>query len=461
MERFLTTFIALLLLSCAAQTGWAQSLVLEQRYHDFGTLTRADDRFADFQIRNDGDKEALIFRVEGPRSLDVKMSSKTIAPGATETVRLQYNPEAAGPFEVEAKVFASPWMEPRVVKLTGMTTFAQSAMPCPDFNATPAGSTRPFHVSIRGADMQPVDQVRVRLYREGRLMDEWRSNEYGEATGELLPGRYFLVADWKGSSADTAVYTSTSRDHVLLVLPEVVPEVEEELALETRIPRPSTPPAPVVEEIIKETPAPVQPAPAEPEENLTGDSDLLPLSKYKQSNVVFLVDVSTSMKHEGRLDLLKIAMTDLLDALRDADRFTLISYASDTKTLVEARTELDREACADAIMALQASGSTEGAKAIDKAGRAAQKHFLPDGNNQIILATDGAFNEGAGKAKKLVNKYRRKDIQTSVLCIRCGKFTTKEMTELTEVGQGQFVPITSADEAGERLLREVQRSALR
>ena len=452
---------AAVLATCTMQLS--AQLVLETSLRDLGTLTRADERFADYQIRNTGITDEIIFRVEAGRNTVVKMSSKTIAAGATETIRLQYNPEKAGPFNIEARIFASAWQSPRTAVLRGEALFADTGIPCPDFSDVPGGALRAFHISLRDPDMKPAAGALVRIFREGREVAQTRTDERGEASESLMPGRYLIVAEIDGVSLDTALYASVVNDHVLLLLDRALPKkvrppelpAAEETALanepepvESRPARPARPDPPAkVTDVSEATPA--------------GDNELMPLSKFKQSNVVFLVDVSTSMKHQSRMDLLKIAMTDLLDVLRDVDRFTLISYASETNTLIDATEVLDRAQCADAIAALHPRGSTEGAKAIDKAGKAARKHFLPEGNNQIILATDGAFNEGARKAEKLVKKYRRSDIATSVLCIRCGQFTTKEMTGLAEAGEGTFIPIESADDAGDRLISEIKRSALR
>lgn len=452
---------AAVLATCTMQLS--AQLVLETSLRDLGTLTRADERFADYQIRNTGITDEIIFRVEAGRNTVVKMSSKTIAAGATETIRLQYNPEKAGPFNIEARIFASAWQSPRTAVLRGEALFADTGIPCPDFSDVPGGALRAFHISLRDPDMKPAAGALVRIFREGREVAQTRTDERGEASESLMPGRYLIVAEIDGVSLDTAIYASVVNDHVLLLLDRALPKkvrppelpAAEETALanepepvESRPARPARPDPPAkVTDVSEATPA--------------GDNELMPLSKFKQSNVVFLVDVSTSMKHQSRMDLLKIAMTDLLDVLRDVDRFTLISYASETNTLIDATEVLDRAQCADAIAALHPRGSTEGAKAIDKAGKAARKHFLPEGNNQIILATDGAFNEGARKAEKLVKKYRRSDIATSVLCIRCGQFTTKEMTGLAEAGEGTFIPIESADDAGDRLISEIKRSALR
>jgi Ca-activated chloride channel family protein len=462
MARKLT--ISFLLAVALMPTAIFAQLQLLQNSHDYGTLTRADERFVDFSILNSGAKPEVIFRVECPREVEVIMSAKTIAPGATETIRLHYNPAVEGPFDLKASVYASAWAEPHTIRLRGLATFAQGNIPCPDFSAAPAGSLREFHISLRSADTEPIEGAQVKIYRNGKPLTQLWSDENGELSTALLPGRYFISASWRGAEVDTAVYTSGTKGHVLLVFNttgRVTPPAELlKVEPDTLSRNPST------QKPKKERPTRIPdslstPQPVSRPVVLEGDNELMPYSKFKQNNVVFLVDVSTSMKQKGKLDLLKIAMTDLLQVLRGADRLTLVSYATNTTVHLEAGAQLDVAKVAEAIMALEAGGSTEGARAIDKAGRTVQKLFLPEGNNQIILATDGAFNEGAKQAVKFVNKYRRRGIHTSVLCIRCGSFATKEMAELAKEGQGRFVPIESASDAGQRLIDEIKTSALR
>lgn len=462
MARNLIPYILAFASTCLPFLMQAQ-LTLEKPLHDFGVLARADEPFADFAISNNGGKDEIIFRVEVPKTVEVKMSSKTVAAGATESIRLHYTPAQAGPFDIEARIYASPWAEPRTVRLRGEATFAGGSMPCPDFSTAPAGQLRPFHLSLRDETMQPVANASIVVYQLGRAMQELRTDVNGELSTALPAGRYFIAAKVGDMEVDTAVYASAVRDHVLLRIPGILADIREEVREETpAIDTLTTEEEDVVEyvEPTAQDPGPAQ-IPEVVEEPLKGDNPLMPLDLYKQNNVVFLVDVSTSMKQQGRLDLLKIAMTDLLKAMRDSDRFTLISYATDTDVLLEAGSNLNKAQCALAIMSLEAAGNTQGAKAIDRAGRSARQHFLPEGNNQIILATDGAFNEGASKASKLVNKYRRFGINTSVLCIRCGKFTTQEMQGLASEGQGRFVPIEGAGDAGERLINEIKTSAMR
>ena len=51
------------------------------------------------------------------------------------------------------------------------------------------------------------------------------------------------------------------------------------------------------------------------------------VNEFKPSNIVFLVDVSSSMAYTGKLDLLKVAMIKLAGMLRDVDQITMVSYA--------------------------------------------------------------------------------------------------------------------------------------
>jgi Ca-activated chloride channel family protein len=139
--------------------------------------------------------------------------------------------------------------------------------------------------------------------------------------------------------------------------------------------------------------------------------------------------------------------------------FTLISYSTETRLIVETTENLNKESCARAIAALEAGGNTAGAKAIDAAGKKALSFYLENGNNQIILATDGSFNEGHEQALKLASKFYRKGVHTSVLGIKCGKYTTTAMTELAAEGGGRFIPIESTNDAGSRLINEIKTSS--
>ncbi len=454
---------------------WAQlSLVTDS--HDFGMLLRADQNWADFEIANADSKDAVIFRVEGPKNTDIKLSAKTVKAGSSEKIRVAVSPAAAGKFNIELLVYASPWRNPRAIRLRGESSFAANGLiPCPNFEGDGGSGDKEFHISVRDMSRNlPVEGASIRIYRDGRKMAEIEANQYGEASVELPLGRYYFAIDHEGQSLDTAMYVNAVSNHLLAAIdrralrdeaPEAEPLPDKGLAYIPTQPaqpsQPAQPKAPLAEARDETPPAPLA-VPLAADLDLREDENaVLPLSRFKQNNLVFLVDVSSSMKKNGKMELLKIAMVELLDALRDVDRFSLISYASDTRIIIETEGNLDRAACIAAILALEAGGSTEGAKAIDKAGQVAERHFAEGGNNQIILATDGAFNEGVDKALRYADRYRKKDVTLSVLGIRSGPFTTKQMTELATEGGGDFIAINEDRDASAKLLAEIKRRSVR
>ena len=112
------------------------------------------------------------------------------------------------------------------------------------------------------------------------------------------------------------------------------------------------------------------------------------LSQAPASNLVFLIDVSGSMREE--LPLLVDAFDVLMDGLRDKDRVAIVTYASGDKLVLQSTqcTKEGRKKIYDALHSLSAGGSTHGAKGIQTAYDIANKNFISGGNNRVILATD-------------------------------------------------------------------------
>jgi Ca-activated chloride channel family protein len=290
------------------------------------------------------------------------------------------------------------------------------------------------------------------VYRDGRKYAAEVSDENGEIELNLIPGRYFISFTYARQSIDTTVYIHGFNQHleISILQTDLLSRIESDTKRQDKLTDHPSNSQPTEETL--------NPGFSRVIDDISKGTELSTI-EFKPNNVVFLVDVSASMKNEGRIELLKIAMVELLDVLRTTDRFSLISYAADADVLIETKSQLDKSACIEAIQNLTASGSTEGAKAIDTAGRKVLQHAIADGNNQLIIATDGAFNEGAALAKKLALRYHRKGVVISVLGIRCGKYTTSEMSELATYGGGRFVAIDTPLDAVDKLVDEIKLSS--
>ncbi len=175
------------------------------------------------------------------------------------------------------------------------------------------------------------------------------------------------------------------------------------------------------------------------------------------SNLVFLVDVSGSMMDPNKLPLVKSALTLLADQLRPQDRVALVVYAGAAGLVLPSTPGSEKTRIKDAIAALEAGGSTAGAAGIRLAYDVATKNFLKNGNNRVILATDGDFNVGTSsdaELEKLIEEKRKTGVFLSVLGFGMGNLKDKKMETLADKGNGNYGYIDSFQEARKTFVHE-------
>jgi Ca-activated chloride channel family protein len=131
------------------------------------------------------------------------------------------------------------------------------------------------------------------------------------------------------------------------------------------------------------------------------------------NNIVLLVDVSGSMADPDKLPLLAQSLSKMMAKLGSQDRVSLVTYADGDKTVFESVPGSDHDAIVTALDALTSGGGTDGSQGLKTAYDIAQKHFIPGGNNRVLLATDGDFNLGTydvDELKAWISQARENDI---------------------------------------------------
>lgn len=187
----------------------------------------------------------------------------------------------------------------------------------------------------------------------------------------------------------------------------------------------------------------------------------IPTDKLPKSNFVFLVDVSGSMEDVNKLPLLKESMKVLLNQLRDDDRVSIVYYASGTGVLLEPTKASEKSKIINAIDNMRAGGGTSGAAGLDLAYEMAAKHFIKDGNNRIILATDGDFNIGKSSDKEmqeLIEEKRKSGVFLTCLGFGMGNYKDSKMITLSKKGNGNYAYIDNIQEANRFLGKEFKGS---
>ncbi len=168
------------------------------------------------------------------------------------------------------------------------------------------------------------------------------------------------------------------------------------------------------------------------------------------SNFVFLLDVSGSMSSENKLPLLVKSFKKLLPELDENDRVSIVTYAGSSEILLDSVPGNEKETITKALDSLTAGGSTAGAKGITTAYELAEKNLNSDGNNRVILATDGDFNVGISSNEglvELIEKERDKGIFLSILGFGIGNYQDEKMEELSNAGNGNYFYIDTEKEA--------------
>ena len=176
------------------------------------------------------------------------------------------------------------------------------------------------------------------------------------------------------------------------------------------------------------------------------------------ANLVFLVDVSGSMYTRDKLPMVKYTLCTLAHQTRAQDRITLVTYADGNKVVLPPTPGNQRQKILAALDSLKAGGSTAGENAIQQAYQAAQRAYIRNGINRILLATDGDFNVGItdfNTLRSMVAEKRKSGISLTTLGFGSGNYNERLMEQLADAGDGNYSYIDSPEEAQKVLHRQL------
>lgn len=175
------------------------------------------------------------------------------------------------------------------------------------------------------------------------------------------------------------------------------------------------------------------------------------------SNIVFLIDVSGSMSNANKLPLVQASMKLLVRQMRPQDLISIVTYAGRAGIVLKPTSGDNKDLIIAKIESLSSGGSTAGAEGIITAYNLAEKTYLKNGNNRVVLATDGDFNVGISdnsSLEKLIEEKRNTGIFLSVLGYGMGNYQDDKMQLLADKGNGNHAYIDNIQEANKVLVKE-------
>lgn len=346
---------------------------------DIGTQENIYKVRADYIIQNNQTKNLYLLRADALKGITIRAAKKTIKPGDTTLIVVEFIPQQTGKFN-EA------------------------------INLVTSADGTPFKMSLSGnIKSVKTDDKTVCFYFK-------KPNNNGVKTTEPI------VVSETNKPRDTSNKIPDNTTNTVIDNP-VIP--------------------------IK-TPTPVN----------TKNPNELDEDLYKPNNIIFLVDVSSSMKDTSKLKVMQYALHHLIEVLRPSDKVTFITYADSVKILREGLSGNDKEELNEVVDRLKAKGLTKGNKAILFSLDVALKNYISNGNNQIILATDGKFRFYPDDQKLYLSKQGNKYVKLSTMAFGNDKDALKNLKEISEIGKGNFIHIKNRSKAKEQLLEEIKQNSL-
>lgn len=466
--------------------------------HDFGTLESYDHRFIDIIVTNKGPKEGYILSVRKPEDVVYLQSRALIQKDSSLVLRFQVNPRQRGKFNYTVDVITSDKAEPTKIKLSGNLLHLDNngsnyLTACPDFNSTPSKvNQKPFEYTVITIDettREPLAQTQVRLIQDGFQVWKQPTDKTGRITQKGQTSMVYFYAQRDGYlPAEKGTFLSPERNRIIVEMKKdpnylTPPLVTNKPILTEPTPSKETPqvtvPITEVEIAVNENPPsekeikinwpkkkekeiPPIPSPAPDVARVSLDSlppDNFDTQYFKPINVAFVLDISSSMAQNNKMDLMKFALNELTDMIRPTDKISLVTYATDAKVILPPTNGMDKDAIRDRVRKLKASGMTAGSAGIKKGFEQVTKSLLKDGVNHVFILTDGAFNRQTEDIQKMVKKYRKQGISLSVVGIVNQPRDEENMRAVAQLARGEYIPIFKLEDATNNIPQMIRRLA--
>ena len=176
----------------------------------------------------------------------------------------------------------------------------------------------------------------------------------------------------------------------------------------------------------------------------------IPESVRPSAALTFVIDVSGSMNQENRLGLVKRSLQLLVDQMRADDSISIVVYGSTARVVLPPTSGAYKDAILSTIYSLESEGSTNMEAGLLLAYDQANRAYIPNGINRVILASDGVANVGDTGPNSLAAKirgYADAGIQLTTVGFGMGNYNDVMMEQLADQGDGHYAYIDTLREA--------------
>lgn len=177
---------------------------------------------------------------------------------------------------------------------------------------------------------------------------------------------------------------------------------------------------------------------------------VVPDENRKDAMLTFVIDVSGSMAMESRLELVKRALTLLVEQLRPGDEVGIVVYGTRARTVLSHTGIEGREEILAAIHSLTPEGVTNAEEGLQLGYKLALRNAKAGRINRVILCSDGVANvgeTGPDAILKTIRSHVEEGITLTTVGFGMGNYNDVLMEQLANKGNGSYAYVDTLNEA--------------
>lgn len=499
-------------------SGFSQKIKWEDTSVNFGAVRDWDSSPAVFRLTNTGSSKLMFLPQHYGRDVQVVLPNKSILPGESAQIEIHYYTANTGSFSKSVDIFSNASSNAQILTLRGnILSLRNNALTaCPTFgNNIPTSSSDPNIITVvNRVTSEQIVGARVELFKREDSRAVYETDQRGIVRSKMESGKFTAQVDKQGfyptvqeitfgkNQPSVIIFLEPKRSEVSRVQsqpkdapvisqsPELLgigindqwadekkssPEtktsnenlgvglnsqwqekIEQQHVVESSTNDQWDEQAKVIS--IEELPKPTPIVEVMARENETEKSKL-PEDQFRPNNILLLIDASSSMGKEGKMELLQANLAAMVAILRPIDKLTIVAYNSTAWTLLPPTLVTQNDSISALIMALEPESYTNGVKGMTEAYHQLLAEWVDGGNNQLIIATDGMFNSSKfteQDAIELASTHAKQGIILSVVGLGDDKTAEKMMKRIARVGRGAYLRLDNATSPTGLLAEEIR-----
>jgi Ca-activated chloride channel family protein len=172
------------------------------------------------------------------------------------------------------------------------------------------------------------------------------------------------------------------------------------------------------------------------------------------TDLTFVIDVSGSMGAPGKLDLVKDALSALVEQLPAGDSVAIVTFNAHSHIVVPTTSASQQERLLAAIDSLRAGGTTNLAAGLTTGYQVARAGFQTGATNRVVILSDGLPNTGETSSSAIAARVRvEADKEITLLGVGVGRtYGDALMEQLVDHADGFVVYVSSPAQAREAFI---------